>query len=202
MHLQTLCSCGLTNVHVQAVLFVRDLDRGILGRGSHGLQQYEMLRRGTDALVNGILRVRRLLKQKRTADGDGEHLSDLMALGESQIRLSRCMHDIAEQFGAMVSQSLDSPLNALHGQGGPLLSGNPSKGGACTFHTLLRGRKQLSSLLCLCRYSSGRASAACHPQQCIHIVPVVRCDVPVHDVCSQAVCLTDLLLIAYPHRQR
>ena len=58
---------------MQAVLFVRDLDRGILGRGSHGLQQYEMLRRGTDALVNGILRVRRLLKQKRTADADGEH---------------------------------------------------------------------------------------------------------------------------------
>jgi hypothetical protein len=58
----------------QAVLFVRDLDRGILGRGSHGLQQYEMLRRGTDALVNGILRVRRLLKQKRAADGDGEPL--------------------------------------------------------------------------------------------------------------------------------
>lgn len=52
---------------------MRDLDRGILGRGSHGLQQYEMLRRGTDALVNGILRVRRLLKQKRTADADGEH---------------------------------------------------------------------------------------------------------------------------------
>ena len=61
---------------LQAVLFVRDLDRGILGRGSHGLQQYEMLRRGTDALVNGILRVRRLLKQKRTADGDGEHPPD------------------------------------------------------------------------------------------------------------------------------
>lgn len=57
---------------LQAVLFVRDLDRGTLGRGSHGLQQYEMLRRGTDALVNGILRVRRLLKQKRAADGDGE----------------------------------------------------------------------------------------------------------------------------------
>ena len=57
--------------HSQAVLFVRDLDRGLLGRGSHGLQQYEMLRRGTDALVNGILRVRRLLKQKRTADADG-----------------------------------------------------------------------------------------------------------------------------------
>ena len=56
---------------LQAVLFVRDLDRGLLGRGSHGLQQYEMLRRGTDALVNGILRVRRLLKQKRTADADG-----------------------------------------------------------------------------------------------------------------------------------
>ena len=50
---------------------MRDLDRGLLGRGSHGLQQYEMLRRGTDALVNGILRVRRLLKQKRTADADG-----------------------------------------------------------------------------------------------------------------------------------
>ena len=63
-----------SNVCVQAVLFVRDLDRGILGRGSHGLQQYEMLRRGTDALVNGILRVRRLLKQKRTADADGELL--------------------------------------------------------------------------------------------------------------------------------
>ena len=71
--LLVLCSCGLTHVHVQAVLFVRDLDRGILGRGSHGLQQYEMLRRGTDALVNGILRVRRLLKQKRTTDGDGKH---------------------------------------------------------------------------------------------------------------------------------
>ena len=68
--------CRLTGVYVQAVLFVRDLDRGILGRGSHGLQQYEMLRRGTDALVNGILRVRRLLKQKRTADADGEHPPD------------------------------------------------------------------------------------------------------------------------------
>lgn len=64
---------------------MRDLDRGILGRGSHGLQQYEMLRRGTDALVNGILRVRRLLKQKRTADGDGMHLpcQDISTLRKS-----------------------------------------------------------------------------------------------------------------------
>ena len=61
----------IKSLHLQAVLFVRDLDRGLLGRGSNGLQQYEMLRRGTDALVNGILRVRRLLKQKRTADVDG-----------------------------------------------------------------------------------------------------------------------------------
>lgn len=67
---RSLLSCGLRVA--QAVLFVRDLDRGLLGRGSHGLQQYEMLRRGTDALVNGILRVRRLLKQKRTADAEGE----------------------------------------------------------------------------------------------------------------------------------
>jgi hypothetical protein len=56
---------------VQAVVFVRDLDRGILGRGPHGLEHYEMLRRGTDMLVNAILRVRRLLKQKRAADADG-----------------------------------------------------------------------------------------------------------------------------------
>lgn len=50
---------------------MRDLDRGILGRGAHGLEHYEKLRRGTDLLVNGILRVRRLLKQKRAADADG-----------------------------------------------------------------------------------------------------------------------------------
>lgn len=56
---------------LQAVVFVRDLDRGILGRGSHGLEHYETLRRATDAVVNGILRVRRLLKQKRAADADG-----------------------------------------------------------------------------------------------------------------------------------
>ncbi len=55
----------------QAVVFVRDLDRGILGRGAHGLEHFERLRRSTDLLVNGILRVRRLLKQKRAADADG-----------------------------------------------------------------------------------------------------------------------------------
>ncbi len=50
---------------------MRDLDRGLLGRGQHGLEHYEMLRRSTDTLVNAILRLRRLLKQKRAADADG-----------------------------------------------------------------------------------------------------------------------------------
>lgn len=67
----TSCAHNLCWRSVQAVVFVRDLDRGILGRGAHGLEHYEKLRRGTDLLVNGILRVRRLLKQKRAADADG-----------------------------------------------------------------------------------------------------------------------------------
>lgn len=60
---------------MQAVIFVRDLDRGLLGRGQHGLEHYEMLRRSTDTLVNAILRLRRLLKQKRAADADGARTS-------------------------------------------------------------------------------------------------------------------------------
>lgn len=58
----------------QAVVFVRDLDRSVLGRGEHGLTHYEVLRQATDTLVNSIFRVRRLLKQKRTADSEGAYL--------------------------------------------------------------------------------------------------------------------------------
>ncbi|KAK9838338.1 hypothetical protein WJX81_005555 [Elliptochloris bilobata] len=50
------------------VVFVRDLDRGVMGRGAHALEHYETLRACTDALVNAILRMRRLLKQKRASD--------------------------------------------------------------------------------------------------------------------------------------
>jgi len=50
------------------VVFVRDLDRGAMGRGAHALEHYETLRACTDALVNAILRMRRLLKQKRASD--------------------------------------------------------------------------------------------------------------------------------------
>ena len=57
----------------QAVVFVRDLDRSVLGRGEHGLVHYETLRKATDTVVNAILTVRRLLKQKRAADHEGDH---------------------------------------------------------------------------------------------------------------------------------
>ncbi|KAK9830537.1 hypothetical protein WJX72_012336 [[Myrmecia] bisecta] len=50
----------------QAVVFVRDLDKSLLGQGEHALHHYETLRRCTDTLVNAILRVRRLLKQRRS----------------------------------------------------------------------------------------------------------------------------------------
>ncbi|BDA43849.1 probable serine/threonine-protein kinase STY17 at C-terminar half [Coccomyxa sp. Obi] len=53
-----------------AVLFIRDVDRSILGRGENALEHYKKLRRVTDLLVNGILCVRQLLKQKRAADAD------------------------------------------------------------------------------------------------------------------------------------
>ena len=55
----------------QSVVFVRDLDRGVMGRGAHALEHYETLRACTDALVNAILRMRRLLKQKRASDACG-----------------------------------------------------------------------------------------------------------------------------------
>jgi len=57
---------------LQAVVFVRDLDRSMLGCGMQGLTHYKELRAATDILVNSILKVRRLLKQKRTTTGDGE----------------------------------------------------------------------------------------------------------------------------------
>lgn len=50
---------------------MRDLDRGVMGRGAHALEHYETLRACTDALVNAILRMRRLLKQKRASDASG-----------------------------------------------------------------------------------------------------------------------------------
>ena len=53
---------------MQAVVLVRDLDSSVLGRGEHGLTHYKVLRKATDALVNCILSVRRLLKQKRSSD--------------------------------------------------------------------------------------------------------------------------------------
>ena len=53
---------------MQAVIFVRDLDRGLLGRQAHALEHYERLRCASEALVNVILHVRRLLRQKRTCD--------------------------------------------------------------------------------------------------------------------------------------
>ena len=56
---------------MQAVVFVRDLDRSLLGCRLHGLAHYKELRAATDILVNSILKVRRLLKQKRTTTGDG-----------------------------------------------------------------------------------------------------------------------------------
>ena len=56
---------------LQAVVFVRDLDRSVLGWGGHGLDHYLKLRAATDIVVNSILRVRRLLKQKRVANAGG-----------------------------------------------------------------------------------------------------------------------------------
>lgn len=56
---------------MQAVVFVRDLDRSVLGWGGHGLEHYLKLRAATDIVVNSILRVRRLLKQKRVANAGG-----------------------------------------------------------------------------------------------------------------------------------
>lgn len=53
------CLCGI-------------LDRSVLGKGEHGLVHYETLRKATDEVVNSIFRVRRLLKQKRTVDAEGE----------------------------------------------------------------------------------------------------------------------------------
>ena len=52
-------------------MFVRDLDRSVLGWGGHGLEHYLKLRAATDIVVNSILRVRRLLKQKRVANAGG-----------------------------------------------------------------------------------------------------------------------------------
>ena len=60
---------------LQAVVFVRDLDRSVLGWGGQGLEHYVKLRAATDIVVNSILRVRRLLKQKRTANAGGTNLS-------------------------------------------------------------------------------------------------------------------------------
>lgn len=57
----------------QAVVFVRDLDRSVLGLGGQGLEHYVKLRAATDIVVNSILRVRRLLKQKRTTNAGGSH---------------------------------------------------------------------------------------------------------------------------------
>ena len=59
------------NQMLQAVVFVRDLDQSILGRGDHGLDHYLKLRAATDVVVNAILRVRRLLKQKRSSNLGG-----------------------------------------------------------------------------------------------------------------------------------
>ena len=53
-------------------MFVRDLDKSVLGLGGHGLEHYVKLRAATDIVVNSILRVRRLLKQKRTTDSGGK----------------------------------------------------------------------------------------------------------------------------------
>ena len=52
---------------VGAVVFVRDLDASRLGRGPSGVRHYNSLRSATDALVNAILRVRRVLRLKRAA---------------------------------------------------------------------------------------------------------------------------------------
>ena len=65
----------VTVLFLQAVLFIRDVDRSILGRGENALDHYKKLRRVTDLLVNGILCVRQLLKQKRAADADGASIS-------------------------------------------------------------------------------------------------------------------------------
>jgi hypothetical protein len=64
---------------VQAIVFVRDLDRSFLGSGDHGLKHYKSVQRGTDLLVNCILHLRRLLKQKRSClvEGFGAPLPDL-----------------------------------------------------------------------------------------------------------------------------
>lgn len=72
--------CFRVSIHaavslLQAVLFIRDVDRSILGRGKNALEHYKKLRRVTDLLVNGILCVRQLLKQKRAADADGAPIS-------------------------------------------------------------------------------------------------------------------------------
>lgn len=63
---------------MQAVVFVRDLDKSVLGGGENGLTHYEALRHATDALINAIFRVRRLLKQKRAADPQGKCLKVLL----------------------------------------------------------------------------------------------------------------------------
>ena len=50
-----------------ALVFVRDLDVSVLGRGANALRLYSMLRSAADSLVNAILRCRRALKAKRAA---------------------------------------------------------------------------------------------------------------------------------------
>ena len=68
-----LLNCNISDkrTSLQAVVFVRDLDRSVLGWGGHGLEHYLKLRAATDIVVNSILRVRRLLKQKRVANVGG-----------------------------------------------------------------------------------------------------------------------------------
>ena len=50
-----------------ALVFVRDLDVSVLGRGANALRLYSMLRSAADSLVNAILRCRRALRAKRAA---------------------------------------------------------------------------------------------------------------------------------------
>lgn len=71
-------------------MFVRDLDRSFLGKGRHGMANYKSLRRGTDHLVNLILRLRRLLKQKRSTLVQGFGTTSLLTISCAASRVVSC----------------------------------------------------------------------------------------------------------------
>lgn len=63
----------------QSLVFVRDLDQSILGSDAQyqnlskqqKVDHFKMLKKGTDMVVNAILLLRRLIKQKRSSTLEG-----------------------------------------------------------------------------------------------------------------------------------